>query len=55
MVFYKLVIQFYQKTGQKKKRRWYLSQQEKPEEKKNMATIMISVNEKRTVFSVTFK
>ena len=41
-MFYTSAFQFYLKNGQKKKRRWYLSE-EKTEEKQNSAAIMISV------------
>ena len=53
MVFYTLVLQFYQKNEQKEKRRWYLS--EEKNRKKIRSIIMISVDGKGTVFPVKLK
>ena len=47
MVFYTLILQFIKKMG--KKRRWYLSEEKKTEQKQNSATIMISVDWKGAV------
>ena len=47
-MFYTLVLQFYFKNGQKKKRRWYLFEK-KTEEKQNIPTIMISLDGKGAV------
>ena len=46
-MFYFLVLQFYLKNGQKKKRKWHLSS-EKAEEKKNSA--ITTIDGKGTVF-----
>ena len=53
-VFYILVYQLYLKNGQKKKTIWYLSE-EKTEKKRNIATIMISVDGKGAVFPMKLK
>ena len=45
-MFYTLILQFYLKNGQKKKRRLYLSEGKKIEETQNRATMMISVDGK---------
>ena len=50
MTFYTLDLQFCLKKGQKKKRRWHLSQKKKTEEKQSSADIIISVDGKGTVF-----
>ena len=47
-MFYTLVLQFYNKNGQKKKYDTFL--RKKTEQKQNSATIMISVDEKGTAF-----
>ena len=53
MVFYTLILWFIKKWA--KKRRWYLSEGKKTEEKQNSAVIMISVDWKGTVFPVKLK
>ena len=54
MVFYTLVLQFYLKNGQKKKEDDTFLRK-KREGKQNSASIMISANEKKTVFPVKLK
>ena len=49
-----MVLQFYLKNGEKKKRPGYLSE-EKNIKKKNRATILVSVDGKGTVFPVKLK
>ena len=56
MVFYTFGFTIFLKIGQKKKRKWYLSNwKKKTEEKQNSATMMISVDEKGTAFLVKLK
>ena len=54
MVFYTLVLQFYFKSGQKKKEDDTF-RSKKTEEKEKRATIIISVDGKVTVFPVKLK
>ena len=60
MVFYTFGFTVSLKKGQKKKRKWYLSnwkkkKKKKQREKQNSATMMISVDEKGAVFLVKLK
>ena len=55
MVFYTLVLQFFLKKWAKEKRKWYLFEKKKTEEKQNSATIIISVDGKVTVFPMKLK
>ena len=48
-----MVLQFYLKNGEKKKRPGYLSEEKNI--KKNRATILVSVDGKGTVFPVKLK
>ena len=52
-MFYTFVLQFYLKNGEKKNMIVYCAN--KPEEKQNSATIMISVDGKGTAFPVILK
>ena len=54
MVIYTLNLQFYFKSAKEKRRR-YLSEETKPEEKQNSATVMISVDKRGIVFRVKLK
>ena len=55
MTFYILVLQFYLKKNGKRKKKIILFWGKKAEEKQNIATIIISVDEKGTVFPVKLK
>ena len=54
MVINTLNLQFYFKSAKEKRRR-YLSEEKKTEEKQNSATVMISVDKKRDSFRVKLK
>ena len=54
MVFHFLIVQFYLKNRQKKKRKWHISDKKK-EERQTNATTLISVDGKGTVFPMKFK
>ena len=55
MVFYLLVLQCYENNGHKKKKEDDAFLWKKTEEKQNSVTIMMSADEKETVFPVTLK
>ena len=55
MVFYAFVLKFYLKTGQKKKEDDTFLCKKKTDEKQNSATMMISVDVKRTIFPMKLK